>query len=249
MFTDGPSPCEYIMHDRAHGQTYSRVLAHINDWFPGRVRTIIDGGAHTGVYSEAYALMEPEATIYAFEPILVAYERLLKMSKRLTNIKPYFMALSDRTGHAKMHMGHSVTGAKIVSDGEIQCNCVSGRDFCAQKEIERVNFLKLDVEGHELKVLDGFDLEKVDFIQVEAGVNRHETQMLSYQELYEYLVERKFWVFGFYDQLFEAFDGAFEGEVNFSQTGFDCQYQNGAPIVRKMDAVFINNDLVKLRNA
>jgi hypothetical protein len=46
-------------------------------------------------------------------------------------------------------------------------------NYCLNNDIEKIYFLKLDVEGHELKVLQGaskmiFD-KKIDFIQFEFG--------------------------------------------------------------------------------
>jgi FkbM family methyltransferase len=200
-----------------------------------------------GNYSRGYAAEVPEATIHAFEPVGFPFRKLKDRAKEIPSIKPWRLALSNVSGLTSMHVGETFTGGRIDPHGEVHVHTITGRDFCAKHGIERVNFLKLDVEGHELKALDGFDLEKVDFIQVEAGVNRHQTQMRSYQELYDYLVERKFWVFGFYDQIFEFKQGTFEGLVQFPYQRAEADYQHGAPIIRRMDVVFINNDLVKLR--
>ncbi|MCG2725664.1 MAG: FkbM family methyltransferase, partial [Elusimicrobia bacterium] len=45
--------------------------------------------------------------------------------------------------------------------------------FCKEQKIEHIHFLKLDVEGHELKVLEGasgmLKLGAIDFIQFEFG--------------------------------------------------------------------------------
>jgi FkbM family methyltransferase len=247
IIADGPTPTELATLDRFFGRMCSRPLSHIKSWFPDRVRTIIDGGASVGNYSAGYAAEAPDATVHAFEPLEMAFLQLQGMAEKVPSIKPWQLALSDFSGPTALHVGETWTGGQIDPDGEINITAITGRDFCAEHGIDRVNFLKLDVEGHELKALDGFDLEKVDFVQVEAGVNRHQTQMRSYQELYDYLVERKFWVFGFYDQIFEFKQGAFVGTVDFPYQQAHSEYVAGAPIIRRMDVVFINNDLVKLR--
>jgi hypothetical protein len=46
-------------------------------------------------------------------------------------------------------------------------------NFCKNKEIDHINFLKLDIEGHEYKVLKGakdlISKNSIDFIQFEFG--------------------------------------------------------------------------------
>jgi len=45
--------------------------------------------------------------------------------------------------------------------------------FCRENKIKHINFLKLDVEGHEKKVLDGASsmlrIKAIDFIQFKLG--------------------------------------------------------------------------------
>ena len=48
----------------------------------------------------------------------------------------------------------------------------TGSDYLIDNNIETIDFLKIDVEGHDLNVLEGFDqyLKNVRIIQFEYGV-------------------------------------------------------------------------------
>lgn len=41
--------------------------------------------------------------------------------------------------------------------------------YCNKNKIDRVHFMKIDVEGHELKVIEGGQNSNIDFIQFEFG--------------------------------------------------------------------------------
>ena len=64
-----------------------------------------------------------------------------------------------------------------MGDGAEQINCVvrSGDSYCSEHDISSIDFLKLDVEGHELKALQGFrgmlEDHKIQMIQFEHNEN------------------------------------------------------------------------------
>jgi hypothetical protein len=54
---------------------------------------------------------------------------------------------------------------------KVPLNIIKGADYVAEKNIECIDFMKIDTEGYELNVLKGFEdfLEKVQIIQFEYG--------------------------------------------------------------------------------
>ena len=67
-------------------------------------------------------------------------------------------------------------------------------DFCREKAIGHIHFLKLDVEGHELKALEGahemMASDAVDFIQFEFGGCNIDSR--TYFQDFYYLLKDKY---------------------------------------------------------
>ena len=61
---------------------------------------------------------------------------------------------------------------------------IRGDDYCEKHEIDSINFLKIDTEGSEHLVLQGFDRmltgKKIDVIQFEYGNINIESKFLLY---------------------------------------------------------------------
>ncbi len=62
---------------------------------------------------------------------------------------------------------------RLVARHEIEVHTTTLDDYCAEHEIERIDVLKVDVEGAELRVLDGarglLDRRAIDFAVVEVA--------------------------------------------------------------------------------
>jgi len=142
---------------------------------------LFDVGAHEGEYSKLLADVFGENTsIFCFEPSLDLF-RVLEKNIGGNGIEPNNLGLSDV--NEKIHLfsandriptavieAFDVVGQEMVSEEVI--HCVRLDSFCSDKNIKRINFLKVDVEGYELKVLRGAgDLlaENIDFVQFEFG--------------------------------------------------------------------------------
>jgi hypothetical protein len=134
-----------------------------------------------------------------------------------------------------------MTGNRIVEGGKLAVEAVSGRSFCAKHGIDHIHFLKIDAEGHDIEVLKGFDLDKVDFCQVEAMMNPHDRDWTLYEDLYPFMVSHGFYLFKFYNPQWE-----FKRGLKSRTVTLDGALQilgHGAPVMRVMDPVFINGRL------
>lgn len=130
---------------------------------------VVDVGAHMGYYSLLAAeIVGPGGHVYAFEPVSPNYE-LLRCSIRRNNlatvITAYQIALSNHSGVINMvYEASSINlgGAHISIEGDTQVmstQVIQERVECKTlNELlpsERVDFIKMDVEGAEKLVLDG----------------------------------------------------------------------------------------------
>jgi FkbM family methyltransferase len=133
--------------------------------------TIFDVGAHVGETASRYRALFPDALIHSFEPSPTSAERLAAAFRDDDRVTVHAAAVSDATGVAKLHVNRAaVTNSLLASDAraanywgsglvdtqsEVAVATVSLDDFCRERRIERVDVLKIDVQGAEYAVLAG----------------------------------------------------------------------------------------------
>jgi len=131
---------------------------------------IVEAGAYDGSNSQEFCRFWPDCTVYAFEPVPSAYERLVKAAAEFPDrIHPQNMALSETAETCNMHI--SVIG---VSGGEQSSSLLVPTatreefpfiNFCTEttpvrvtrldewaagENLRGVDFLWLDLQGMEL---------------------------------------------------------------------------------------------------
>jgi hypothetical protein len=117
------------------------------------------------------------------------------------------VALADRAGTAYMTNQPGVTVNRIVAPGGdnlVQVAVTTGDAFCRNNGIAAISFLKIDCEGHDDKVLAGFDTMisqgRVDFVQVEAAIGEAAGIHAPLRAFEERLIPRGFRHFRFVNQ-------------------------------------------------
>ena len=151
----------------------------------GREGVVLDVGANLGQYASELVSRFPDRMIHSFEPSAKTIQVLnsnlaeaLKAGKILTHnvglgSKPETLTLYAAGDHAATASIHGAVGrdADTMVAEEIKITTLD--DFCKEHSIDRIAFLKIDVEGHELEALKGSEQMlkdgKVDFIQFEFG--------------------------------------------------------------------------------
>jgi FkbM family methyltransferase len=129
-------------------------------------KVVFDIGANIGWYSLHIAQQEPQARVYAFEPVPATHERLIAnlaqngVGARITPIRD---GLSDAPGDFDMFVP-ATSGSPAASLNELHptegsrrvaCRFTTLDDFVDAQRIERLDVVKCDVEGAELRVLKG----------------------------------------------------------------------------------------------
>jgi FkbM family methyltransferase len=155
---------DYIGHQISlHGLYEKRLISLIIEFLDRldskiNKSTAIDVGANIGNHS--LALSEYFKSVLSFEPEPENFE-LLKINTRLeNNIEIFNLALSDESGLGHVVSGHALNRgtAHIASSAKTEKNsspCTLEK-LDSIKDIEGpVGFIKIDVEGHEFKVLQG----------------------------------------------------------------------------------------------
>ena len=129
---------------------------------------IFDVGACYGISTVFFSCAYPDAKIYAFEPFTPTFEFLQRTTARLHNVEAFNKAVYTFTGSIKLYSdgrhGGWNTLLPLHAHGE-EVACVSLDDFMKERNIHRIDVLKIDVEGAELEIFKMFrGLESVSYV-------------------------------------------------------------------------------------
>jgi FkbM family methyltransferase len=165
-----------------YGAYEQETVRHMRDALrPGDVA--IDGGANIGyITAEMAASVGPTGHVYAFEPSRACHALLARLAAQAGNIEIVAGAVSSRTGAGAFFdtervftSGYGVLGDISKPPDAIPYDVPTWAldDFCAERGVARLRYLKLDVEGSELAALRGAErllhTGSIDFVHVELS--------------------------------------------------------------------------------
>lgn len=153
----------FYWEDPEKNGEYKFVAKYIKDNM-----TIFDVGANIGDYTKKVISITPKLNIYCFEPVKSTFSTLNKNleSTRVDFIKTFNVGFSDKPETLSMNIYgdnggsnslyyneyHAERSAAIRKE-EVELKKID--DFVLENRITSIDFLKIDVEGHEFKVLMG----------------------------------------------------------------------------------------------
>lgn len=164
------------------------VLVAEGDWFEREMEfwrhgmqpgmTAIDVGANAGVYTfSAAKRVGPTGMVLAIEPFSKCVNYLQETCRRnqLDWVRVCAGAASDRNGTARLSVNSAselneivpadAAGVKTPGNFE-EVACFTLDSLIEREGIHRVDFLKIDAEGHEMQVLRGSDRLLTEFAPV-----------------------------------------------------------------------------------
>lgn len=170
---------------------------------------IFDVGANIGKYTILlHEVFGENTNIFSFEPSKKTFNKLIENTKLFKNTKLHnfgfgkedaFLTLysnEEESGLAsvyKRRLNHFNIDMNLKEDIEIK----TIDTFCYENNIDKINFLKLDIEGNELNALEGakkmLDNHKIDFIQFEFGGCNIDSR--TYFQDFYYLLNENFYIY------------------------------------------------------
>ena len=169
---------------------------------------IFDIGANDGESIERFKKIFSKFKIYSFEPDDNAFQRLKKNYHNKENIEIFDFGISNRDGNQKFYsydhdkissLMRLDADSKLFKSRKIAKN--SGEDFekskdikivkldsfVKDKDIPRINILKIDVQGYEPEVIEGakylIDNNKIDIIEMEIILGYGYSKSISFYDI------------------------------------------------------------------
>jgi FkbM family methyltransferase len=193
---------------RSNGELYS--LKQLSRRWNDRSVTLFDVGANVGEFTLEIleAFHNRQFQVYAFEPSGRAFEQLKSRVPDRPGLHLVHKGLSKQEGTVELFfpdegsalaslyqrdLGH----AKVTFGKKELVNVTTIDRFCRENKIDRIDLLKLDVEGHELSVLQGahdmLGRNAVEVIQFEFGGTSIDSR--SYFKDFFQLLSRKYKIY------------------------------------------------------
>lgn len=173
----------------------------------GDLKTIFDVGAAHGEYTKAAHFLNPNANIYAFEPIPASFEKLKLLVHDNRRIKLFNFALGSDNKSSSFHVNDFSFASSLLSmtetlketfpftkNAKVLNIDVRRLDDIREIEIIKPSLLKMDVQGYELEVLLGAGalIDKVDVVQLELNFENFYQGQPTYADLFRFMHEHKF---------------------------------------------------------
>jgi FkbM family methyltransferase len=156
---------------------------------PFRPANVLDVGANIGEWMLAACRELPDTIVHAFEIVGPTYEILNTAAAPFgSHVVSNNFGLGETEGEVTMHFApDSPTTASLLRNvidlaasdqgfadiHEVRGQLRRGDDYLAERGLQRVDLLKIDVEGAEMEVLKGFEAafaaEQIDLVQFEYG--------------------------------------------------------------------------------
>ncbi len=173
---------------------------------------VFDVGANIGEYTAYMLSVVPDLKIHCFEPVAETFALLQQRHENNPQACLNNFGLSDveDIGHMKIYgeayginslydRRSSAASQPVYANYTKQQVTLQTLDnYVAEKNIAHIDFIKIDVEGHELKVLQGatqsLTARKISAIQFEYGSSFVDSQS-SLKAIYDLVTTHGFWLY------------------------------------------------------
>src|SRR5690348_13891499 len=204
--------------------------------------TIIEAGAFFGEETIKASKTWPCGSIYAFEPNPYAFTQLRERCENanLENVKVFRLALNTFNGKAPFYVCNGMYGIdpsfgyassllpvtkemEVYAKGPmIAVSCITLDDWCLENHIDKIDILRLELEGMELPILQLSQktLQNCKILLIKTIFHPYREKMTHYDSLKHFLESSNFVL------LSHWFNPGIEGRAIFlSREVFDAYFK------------------------
>ncbi|NED94083.1 FkbM family methyltransferase [Phytoactinopolyspora alkaliphila] len=222
---DGNTPGEDAKGESARqGKAAHPFIRDLEPFFYTRPITYVDVGAHEGsVFERMTASSINVREAHLIEPNRRSFDVLRESAEehvKTGNVACHNVAISSAPGSLTMRDEGTMTHVAQAPGGQppdegvespfFEVKTVTLDELARSCDIKHIEILKIDVEGHEMAVLEGakelLTAESVDVIYVEAGLNPEAEQHTYYRSIEDTLNSYGYKIFKIYEQKNEWID-------------------------------------------
>ena len=205
-----------------------------------KANLVIDVGAHKGEFALSVMRASNELSVFSYEPLPDVFMRLSQKAKWFTKWKVHNLALGSTSGKAYINVSENRTASSLLQPSG------TGLRHAGFETIQRVPiqiqrldyvlrddpclddyhiYLKLDVQGFELSVLEGTGnvLDRVVACQVELSLTELYENQASAYTVYSWLIQRGFLLYAVTNTLRDDRTGALQQIDGFFIRNFDLK--------------------------
>lgn len=215
------------------------TAADIRRAFPDfRVATVFDIGANVGQSADSFLADFCDAQIWSFEPSHSTFEQLKAWFQDTSRVSCFNYAMSDHAGTANMERTDESVMRRLMADdtGGDQPETVESVElitldaFCDEQGVDRIDYLKIDTEGHELQVLAGaghmLDTDAIAILELELGMNIDNRRHTRFEDAKAILEAKGYRIFAITEQT--------------------AEFPTKQPHLRRVNAVFVSGTLIAM---
>ena len=171
--------------------------------FVANPRVIFDIGANNGDYSKSLLRIIPNCVIHLFEPDSKNFQAL---QASFSSSDHYLnkLGVSSAHGQAILYSDQEGSGLSSLSkrrlnhfgtdfNHEVAIELIRLDHYIEENKLEAIDFIKMDIEGHELAALEGIGshIRKISCIQFEFGGANIDSRTFL-QDFYYFFKEHEF---------------------------------------------------------
>jgi FkbM family methyltransferase len=183
------------------------------------LRTVFDVGAYNGETAQAFVKHFPEARIYSFEPFKESFDLLVASIRDCPRVEAINLGLSDAPGVSTLHLNRGPATNSLLPNatesalfqppqfvGELgteEIRLTTLDEFCANRQIDFIDLLKIDSQGFEMHVLrgarDALSTGRVGLLYCEINFVPLYDGQAKFQDIFEFLLGCGLHLAGFYE--------------------------------------------------
>jgi len=189
-------------------------------------RFVVDIGAYHGEWMKEFKKIYPEAEVLMLEAQDKKRPILEKACKTMGDSVRFQIALlgaksGEKVKFAEMETGSSVYEELSVHERRVLEKEVTSLDDILKGDDRPVNFLKLDVQGYELEVLNGATqaMGQADFVFLEVSVLPFNQGAPLIGEVIHYMENHHFRIFDFCSQTRKSNGFLLQTDILFAREG------------------------------